>query len=94
MNSQDGRLTRKLSLVEQVGKPFHKKFKFCGTGILHVPNQGARFTRNLSFVEQASCMFLTKVQDVSYNIYDKGEFGKASIIFDIVLDKLVRPVSE
>ncbi|MEG3967781.1 hypothetical protein QUA00_09170, partial [Microcoleus sp. T2B6] len=69
--------------------------KFCGTGILPVPNgQDARSTRKLSFVEQASCLFLTKVQDVSYNIYDKGEFAKASIIFDRVLDKLVRPVSK
>ncbi|MEG4301275.1 hypothetical protein QUB16_01000 [Microcoleus sp. D3_18a_C4] len=60
-----------------------------------VPNgQDARSTRKLSFVEQASCLFLTKVQDVIYNIYDKGEFAKASIIFDTVLDKLVRPVSE
>jgi len=60
MNSQDGRLTRKLSLVEQVGKPFHKKFKFCGTGILHVPNQGARFTRNLSFVVRIQVVGIDK----------------------------------
>ncbi|MEG3930041.1 hypothetical protein QT990_01945 [Microcoleus sp. T3_B1] len=60
MNGQDARSTRKLSFVEQAGKPFHKKIKFCGTGILPVPNgQDARSTRKLSFVEQASCLFLT-----------------------------------
>ena len=56
--------------------------------------QDARSTRKLSFVEQASCLFLKKVQDVSYNIYYQGEFAKASIIFDTVLDKLVHRVSE
>jgi hypothetical protein len=56
--------------------------------------QDARFTRKLSFVEQARCLFLTKVEDISYNVYYQGELAKASIIFDTVLDKLVRPVSE
>ena len=56
--------------------------------------QDARSTRKLSFVEQASCLFLTKVQGVSYKVYYQGEFAKASIIFDRVLDKLVHRVSE
>jgi len=56
--------------------------------------QDARSTRKLSFVEQASCLFLKKVQDVSDKVYYQGKFAKASIIFDTVLDKLVRPVSE
>lgn len=62
--------------------------------ILLLTGSPARSTIKLSFVEQASCLFLTKVPDVSYNIYYQGEFAKASIIFDTVLDKLVRPVSE
>ena len=33
-------------------------------------------------------------QTLYYNIYYQGEFAKASIIFDTLLDKLVRPVSE
>ncbi|WP_332978614.1 hypothetical protein, partial [Microcoleus sp. A003_D6] len=54
----------KLSFVEQAsclfltGSPARstRKIKFCGTGILPVPNVPQE---KLSFVEQASCLFLT-----------------------------------